>query len=217
MIRLSLAKEPTAFDANVRQPGLIALDELVGLPSARTAGKRFKPLATRKEDIKGADFPAYWTRAIPDMLESYGRLCAYTGFYIHKVTGAPSVDHAVAKTKDWSNAYEWHNYRLVCSLMNARKGTKNLLDPAAVDDDWFALEFVGFQVVPRSELDGPLRSIVQFTIDELCLNDDACLDVRSEYAEDYWDSQTKRAWSRLVKRCPFVAREMDRQGLREGL
>ncbi|XBT44327.1 hypothetical protein ABNP32_01895 [Pseudomonas viridiflava] len=212
MIRLTLAQEPAEFDAKVRQPGLRALDEMVGNPVARTAGKPYKVKAARKEDLKSVDFPAYWTESTPDLLESYGRLCAYTSFYIHKVTGAPSVDHAVAKTKNWRLAYEWTNYRLVCSLMNSRKGVKNLLDPTAVHDEWFELEFVSFQVIPRPGLGGPLAAIVQHTIDELGLNEKSCIDVRTEYAEEYWDTQTAKSWRRLLERCPFVAREMERQG-----
>ncbi|MDT3268631.1 hypothetical protein QNL75_26610 [Pseudomonas amygdali pv. morsprunorum] len=215
MIRLTLAKEPTEFDDQVRKPGLRALDEMVGNPVARAAGKKFKVVAARKEDIKGSDFPAYWTEALPELLKSYGRLCAYTSFYIHKVTGSPSVDHSVAKTKDWRYAYEWTNYRLICSLMNSRKGVKNLLDPIAIQDEWFELEFVGFQVVPRPGLDGPLVNIIQFTIDELGLNERACIEVRTEYAEVHWEDQTARSWDRLSKQCPFVAREMERQGRKQ--
>lgn len=215
MIRLTLAQEPAEFDADVRQPGLRALDERVGIPVVRTSGKPYKVKAARKEDLKGTDFPAYWTKALPDLLKSYGRLCAYTSFYIYKVTGAPSVDHAVAKTRDWRQAYEWTNYRLVCSLMNSRKGVKNILDPTAVQDDWFELEFVSFQVMPRPELDGPLATIVQFTITELGLNEEACREVRAEYAEEYWRYQNADKWSWLVERCPFVAREMERQGRKQ--
>lgn len=212
MIRLVLAPEPAGFDEKVRQPGLRALDEMVGNPVARTKGKKFKTVAARKQDIKGSDFPTYWTEVLPDLLEAYGRLCAYTSLYIHKVTGAPSVDHWVAKTKDWQCAYEWTNYRLICSLMNSRKGVKNLLDPAAVQDEWFELEFVAFQVVPRPGLDGPLVAIVQFTIDELGLNENLCIEARTEYVEEHWDVQTPRSWNTLLKQCPFVAREMVRQG-----
>lgn len=216
MIRLVLAQEPADFDEKVRKPGLRALDEMVGNQVVRTAGKKFNIVAARKEDIKGSDFPAYWTEALPDLMKSYGRLCAYTSFYIHKVTGSGSVDHSVAKTKDWQLAYEWTNYRLICSLMNSRKGVKNLLDPIVVQDEWFELEFVGFQVLPRPGLDGPLASIIQFTIDELGLNETACIEVRTEYAEEHWEDQSVRSWQRLLERCPFVAREMERQGRKQG-
>jgi hypothetical protein len=59
-------------------------------------------------------------------------------------------------------------------------------------------------------------AIVQFTINELGLNENDCKDVREEYAEEHWEDQTDTSWGRLVKRCPFVAREMDRQGRKEG-
>lgn len=215
MIRLILAPEPDSFEEKVRKPGLRALDELVGVKTDRTSGKAFKVKAARKEDLKSNDFPSYWTDVLPDLLKAYGRLCAYTSFYIEKVTGAPSVDHAVAKTKDWRQAYEWTNYRLICSLMNSRKGVKNLLDPIATRDEWFELEFVGFQVMPNPKLDGPLSAIIQFTITELGLNEEACREVRAEYAEEYWRHQSPDKWNWLVQRCPFVAREMERQGRKQ--
>ncbi|AZE95606.1 hypothetical protein C4J96_3505 [Pseudomonas orientalis] len=211
MIRLTLAQEPAGFDKKVRQPGLRALEEMIGNPVVRAPGKKRKVVATRKRDIKGSDFPPYWTEALPDMLKAYDRLCAYTSFHIHKVTGAPSVDHSVAKTKDWRYAYEWTNYRLICSLMNSRKGVKNLLDPIAVRDEWFEMEFVAFQVVPRPGIDGPLAAIIEFTIKELGLNEALCREVRMEYVEQYWDEPTALSWARLSKHCPFVAREMERQ------
>ena len=74
-------------------------------------------------------FPEFWRLALPDLLNGYDRICAYSCFYIEDVTGAASVDHFVGKAEDWRQVYEWRNYRLVCSLMNSRKLTTSILDP----------------------------------------------------------------------------------------
>lgn len=65
MIRLTLAPEPAHFDADVRQPGLRALDERVGIPVVRTAGKPYTVKAPRKEDLKGTDSPLTGQKHFP--------------------------------------------------------------------------------------------------------------------------------------------------------
>ncbi len=144
-------------------------------------------------------------------MERYGRICSYTSLYIHPVTGARSVDHMVAKSMRWDRVYEWTNYRLACSLMNARKDAiASVLDPFEIEDRWFALELVGFQVLPGDGLDVDTRASVEGTIERLRLNDLICCDAHAEYAEDYWDRQFQ--FDYLRRRAPFVAGELRRQG-----
>src|SRR5688572_19679174 len=123
MIRVTPAPEPEHFDARVRQPGLRALAELVGeVPEKRRPGRPRVIRASRREDLKSEHFPKCWTEVLDDLCQAYDRICAYVGLYIEQVTGSPTVDHMVAKTKNWTLAYEWSNYRLACALMNTRKG-----------------------------------------------------------------------------------------------
>jgi hypothetical protein len=82
-----------------------------------------------------------------------------------------------------------------------------------VEDDWFHLELVGFQVIPAPGLAQEIMDRVQASIDRLRLND--FRREREEDAEGYW----KRDYSlrALKKESPFVARELHRQGrLNEG-
>ena len=110
----------------------------------------------------------------------------------------------------WDQVYEWSNYRLACSLMNARKrAAVDVLDPFEVKEGWFALELVEFQVVPGNGLPDDVTGAVTDTIERLRLNDLYCCEVREEYAEAYWD---KDIWFDYLKqRAPFVARELQRQ------
>jgi hypothetical protein len=114
-----------------------------------------------------------------------------------------------AKSKAWDQVYEWMNYRLACSLVNARKNNfGDVLDPFLIEDDWFELELVGFQVKPARRLDGETRAQVQATIDRLKLNDFTAS--RERDAINYWENGVP--FKILTDESPFVARELRRQG-----
>lgn len=212
MIRVELADEPQNFDAKVRQPGLRAIAELAGesgLPKRKGAPR--KMVANSREQIPADKFPSYWTRALPELRTAYGHIFSYVCVYIEPVTGAASVDHMLAKSLSWQETYEWRNYRLACSLMNSRKNDyRDVLDPFEIDDDWFHIELVGYQVIPRTDLDPEIKTDVQATIDRLKLNDRDCLTVREDYATDYFRGDISLVY--LRRRAPFLAREIERQG-----
>lgn len=210
MIRVPPAPEPAGFDAQVRQPGLRALAEMVGephLPPRR--GRPRRVIAASRDEIAPDQFPAFWTAMLPELLHAYGRVCAYMSFYIERVTGAASVDHMLPKSLDWREVYEWRNYRLACALMNSRKNNyRDVLDPFEVEDGWFRLELVGYQVVPDPQLPPDIRDKVQATIERLQLNDYECLKLREEYAAAF--EQGDISLGHLRQRAPFLARELAR-------
>lgn len=212
MIRVELADEPLDFDAKVRQPGLRAIAELAGesgLPKRK--GRPRKAIANSREQIPADKFPSYWTESLPELRTAYGHICSYVCVYIEPVTGAASVDHMLPKSLSWQEAYEWRNYRLACSLMNSRKNDyRDVLDPFEIDDDWFQIELVGYQVIPRTDLDPAIKTCVQATIDRLKLNDRDCLTVREDYATDYFQGDISLGY--LRRRAPLLAREVERQG-----
>ena len=210
MIPVTPAPTPPDFDARVRQPGLLAIAELVGETPPRAAGRRHARIAASREEIPPNKLPPYWREAVGDLLEGYNRICSYLCLYIPRGTGAPSVDHMIAKSTRWDQVYEWRNYRLACALMNARKGAvASVLDPFDIEEGWFALELVEFQVVRGEGLaDGVLTS-VEATIERLRLNDVTCCDARAEYAADYWQGAISLDY--LTRHAPFVARELHRQ------
>ena len=212
VIPVTPVPEPAAFDSKVRQPGLRAIAELAGEQPdpPRTAGQPYAPVAASRDAIPAAKFPPYWRKMLDDLMRSYHRICAYLCLYIPRGTGAPSVDHAVAKSKQWDQIYEWSNYRLACSLMNARKGAAaDVLDPFEIKEDWFALELVGFQVTPGNDLPDDVAEAVTDAIECLRLSDHTCCSARAEYAEDYWSEEI--SFDYLMRHAPFVARELRRQ------
>lgn len=211
MIHIDPATEPDNFDAIVRQPGLNALAELVGELTVARRGPKRKKIADRREDIPPDLLPSFWREANEDLLRAYHRICAYTSLYIPRVTGAPSVDHMFAKSVDWRHVYEWSNYRLACALVNSNKGTRAPLDPFEIKDEWFALELVGYQVLPGEFVTGSLWDQVDETINKILhLNDLDFRLARGEYADDYLAGAIR--YDHLERHAPFVARELRRQG-----
>ena len=215
MIRVVLAEEPADFDAKVRKPGLRAIAEMVGEPNlSKRRGRKRDVVANSRDAIPADKFPAYWTEALPELLEAYGRVCAYMSFYIERMTGAASVDHMLPKSLEWQVVYEWHNYRLACSLMNSRKNNyRNVLDPFEVEDGWFRIELVGYQVIPAPQLPANIEAQVQATIDRLQLNDYECRKLREDYVNYF--NQGDISLNHLRQRAPFLAREIERSTARE--
>ncbi len=127
------------------------------------------------------------------------------------------MDHFVAITRtELDQAYEWDNYRLACSLMNACKSDfTDVLDPCEVEDGWFELDLNTLEVKPAGALDSALRQRVEGTIERLKLNSRECTNARRERFDEYWypqvDGQPIPLWH-LEKWAPFLAREMRRQG-----
>jgi hypothetical protein len=212
MIPVKPAPEPPDFDKKVRQPGLSAIAELVGEPPLiKRPGPRRTKIAELREEIRPDSFPPHWTRALDDMMLAYDRICAYMAIYIEKVTGVPTVDHMIPRSVEWSQVYEWDNYRLACLLMNSRKNDAiYVLDPFQIKAGWFELELVGFHVQSAETLRTHIRTRVDQTITRLRLNDRDCRDVRASYAVDYWNGDIP--FTRLLRRAPFIAMELRRQG-----
>ncbi len=211
MIPVVPAKKPKGFDSKVRKPGLRAIAELVGKPPLypRTAGRPHAKIADREADIPPNRFPAYWTEVLDELMTAYDEICAYSCFRIHPVTGARSADHFAPKSRNWKRVYMWSNYRLCCSLMNARKCDFGaVVDPFSVEHGWFELELVGFQIIPSAALSPGLQSQLQSTIDLLGLND--FRRAREKDAERYWNGHY--SLEVLRQESPFVAYELYRQG-----
>lgn len=205
MIRVERADQPATFDDDVRQPGLLALRELVG-----------DPTVPRRRGPKRKHLPTLWTRALPDMRISYRRTCAYLAMHIHRGTGRDTVDHFVARDIDRSLAYEWRNFRYASLDVNRLKDVKPVLDPFEVEDGWFGLNLATFEVearVPRAEAETvPWKNTLEI------LNEPTFRDARRWYHERYFgrklddfDPDEPMPLGTLRAEAPFVARELRRQ------
>lgn len=209
MIPLTLAQEPSDFDPVVRQPGLSAIDELVGRPPRLPRpGPRRTPVARREEDIPSDQFPPYWREGLDLLLVAYHRRCAFLALYLEHATGNPSVDHMLPKSRRWDQVYEWGNYRLCAASINARKrDLTGLVDPMECKPGWFVMELVGFQVIPGPH--APVGRQAELSATLNLLNARESCRAREEYVLNYLHQHIDIDY--LTRRAPFVASELRRQ------
>src|ERR1017187_3795450 len=191
-------QEPPTFQDLVRKPGIAFL--------------RRHPAPNQKQ----WKTHAYWTRCAADLYQAYGGICAYSCHFIPSDTGWRTVDHFKPKDLYRKDAYEWLNYRLVCGVLNGRKGRNDVLDPFKLVPNLFWIRFPALLVRPCDHVKGPLRKKVEDTITVLGLNDEgSCLQRRQGFVRDYclhlWD------FVLLERDAPFLASEMRRQGLIDSL
>lgn len=193
MISVTQQPEITDFDSVVRQPGLTSLRN-AGLDPSLVHGDH--------------NFKDYWNHdSVKEAFrDTYSRTCAYFGIYISRNTGAYSVDHYLPKSLHPAYlAYEWDNYRLACSRVNSRKGTKTVLDPFIVQDNWFQLELAsGLLRLHKENIPDTYRGIASFTISPsgLDLNSDDLCTERSEYWNVFTANEITAAY--LATHCPIV-------------
>jgi uncharacterized protein (TIGR02646 family) len=142
----------------------------------------------------------------------YGGICAYVCVYIELVTGSPSVEHFVPKSKALNQAYEWDNYRLACTKINSRKRDfLDVLDPFTLAAGWFELNLLDGSIFPNTALTAAHRKKVQQTIDRLKLDDAECRELRLSHFNDFVAKEISSAY--FKKRSPFVWLEAQRQGM----
>jgi hypothetical protein len=128
-------------------------------------------------------------------------------------TGSNTVEHFLPKDKYPKQAYEWDNYRLVSGMLNGRKRTReDVLDPFQVQNGWFVIDFPSLLVKPAPELAPGIAQSVQITVEILGLNDaGTCLQGREAYVRAYCSGEIDFPY--LTKKAPFIALELQRQGL----
>jgi hypothetical protein len=215
------AQEPAEFDARVRQPGLSAIDELLGRPPRLTRrGPRRKQLVdehgqpvTQEHDIPAEAFPPLWRNTLREMLVAYKSRCAYLAMYIHPATGSASVDHVLPKSLAWNQVYEWANYRLCAQIINSKKGALlTLVDPFAIGPDWFSLNLNTLHVGRGVSAPSAQWERIDATLP--VLNHRLCVEEREEYVRWYRLGPGTGGFdlAHLESRAPFIASELRRQG-----
>ena len=197
MIPIKPQPEPDDFDQKVRKPGLAFLSKV---PNPKT------------KDWKNRD---YWRRSLRDLYDACNHICAYSAQWISRPEGSPTVDHFLPKSAKPELAYEWHNFRLACLTLNNKKGTElDVIDPFELPVNSFILDFPSLIIKPNPELLYPLKERVISTINRLQLNDyDKCIDGRLEWLKTYYEDNS--TFDSLKRKAPFIAYELERQGLAE--
>lgn len=213
MIPVELAPEPKAFDREIRQPGLSAIDELVGrAPRIKRPGPRRAKVADTETSIPADKFPPFWRNALDEMMGAYDHRCAYLAMFIEE-TGGPTVDHVIPKSVAWDRVYEWSNYRLCAGVVNSKKGELlGLVDPVGAKVGWFALDLASYRVVRGGSAPQAQRERIDATLPLLNVRD--CCAQRKRYVEEYRRGPGAKGidLTYLEHRAPFIAVELRRQG-----
>ncbi len=213
MIPVALAQEPKAFDQKIRQPGLSAIDEMVGrTPRVKRRGRRRAKVADTESKIPADKFPPFWREAIDDMMTAYEQRCAYLAMFIEE-TGNPTVDHVIPKSLAWDRVYEWSNYRLCTGVVNSKKGELlGLVDPVHTKLGWFELDLASYRVVRGTLAPKAQHRKIHATLPLLNIRD--CCAQRRRYVEEYRRGPGFRGidLAYLEYRAPFIAFELRRQG-----
>ena len=195
MIPVKEQPEPADFDARVRQPGLQFLNKAHGSGNVPR-------------------LPNFWQRIKNELHGAYGGICAYSCIYL---VGTGSVDHFLPKKANPWLAYEWRNYRLSSDRVNSRKGEQTgILDPFEIRSQWFELVFPACLVVPGKKLPASRIPAAERTIELLKLNDDdGLVQERCDVVVYLRDGLVQLGF--LERRYPFIAYELKRQDLLQGL
>lgn len=196
MIRTQLPTAPAHYEAQVRIPGhaFLAIN-----------------LHPTGDDWRKHN---YWSRIHGYLYTQLRGICMYCSDYTPRRPSAKSlnhtsVDHYVPKSlNNHLQAYEWTNFRLCRARLNNRKSDfEDVLDPCAIQDRWFQLNFTTFALFPNPAIPTDLQQKVRDTIARLGLNDDdAYVNERARAVYGYADK--KISFEELSRRYPFVAAEM---------
>lgn len=195
MIRCVLTDEPANFDAAVRQPGR-------------------KWLAKNPHRHPRHDF---WKAVVGELAAAFNHRCAYLAIYCR----AGQVDHFVSCSEDRDLAYEWKNYRYCDPDINARKNrarSSELLDPCAVEDDWFELILPSLQVRVTERCPPELRGRAEYTLERLRLRDDErTIRMRSQWVARYEEAADRGTVLALLDVYdPLLARALRRREPADG-
>ncbi|HEX8494335.1 MAG TPA: hypothetical protein VF658_15910 [Pyrinomonadaceae bacterium] len=199
MIFVQEQPEPADFSTKVRMPGQNFLTKIPHPTSAQYKKKRF------------------WKECLADLYMVYNGICAYSAQWIPPHISKGSVDHYIPKHFAPELAYEWSNYRLCTERMNNNKDDfMDVMDPFRVQNGWFTINFTTFFIEPEDSLPDHLKAAVEDTITRLKLNeDDPLVQDRANLIQMYSDNDV--SFEFLEKRYPFIASELDRQGLKEAI
>ena len=198
MIPVTEQSEPNDFSKKVRNPGQLFLT--------------LKPNPSNK-DWKNRE---YWRKALPDLYSAYQGVCAYCSEWIPYNTGVSTVDHFEPKGIAPNLAYEWKNFRLSSLRLNSKKGDyQDVLDPFALQQDTFILDFPSLIVKPNPILSDEQKNRAIGTIHRLGLNDETSIKSRFRWIRCYCSNEFRFIY--LQRNAPFIAYELKRQNLKTAI
>lgn len=198
MIPITPQPEPPTFNDAVRLPGITFLGNT--------------PHPSSKEFTKHN----YWKNSITNLYLAYKRICAYSCTPIWHESSA-TVDHYLAKSLRPDLACEWGNFRLARYKLNKYKdANQNIIDPFAVQDNWFTVDFPSCLIKPATGLNPDIHSSIVESIKILKLNDDdELVNERATRMIEFTQGEINLTW--LQRYYPLLAKEIVRQEIQNKL
>ena len=180
----------------------------------RIPGEEF--LASNPEPTR-ADFNRndYWKEIHDEMYDAYAGICMYCASWTPRTPrGASlqqtSIDHFLPKSKYPALAYDWSNFRLCRSDINARKGRDVLVpDPLGIRNAWFVIDFTTWRVGPSGSAPIYIKNRIRTAFVILGLNEDPYIEERETVAAIYVHRPLER--DQLSVLYPFLISELTRQ------
>lgn len=200
LIPVTLPPAPPPYISKVKEPGEVFL--------------RANPVPTSKDWSRHN----YWRFIHSYLYKRLGGICVYCASWTPRHnesfegTDSTSIDHFVPKSINPQRAYDWNNFRLCRARLNNLKGEHtDVLDPCAMTNRCFMLDFSTFLIKPAHDLSASLEKQVRSTIKRLRLNEDGdYVAQRIEVIRDY--SLGKVPINKLRMKYPFIAEEIVIQG-----
>ena len=101
--------------------------------------------------------------------DAFHERCAYTAMWL---SHPGEVDHFISIDEDRTKLYEWENFRYCAGWLNSSKKnirSTQILDPLAVEDDWFELMLPSLELRVTERCPEDLRDRAEFMLDRLKL------------------------------------------------
>lgn len=197
MIRVAPISPTPSYENDVRIPGEAYL--------------AINPYPSR-EEFNRHDF---WREIHDEMYTAYGGICMYSASWTPRTPqGASlqqsSIDHFLPKSVVPERAYEWLNFRLCRTDINANKGRElRIPDPFAIQNAWFAIDFATWRIEPSSVAPPYILHRIRFAAARLGLNDEYYIEERQTAAAIYIHWPAERAELQVLY--PFLTAELERQ------
>jgi hypothetical protein len=113
--------------------------------------------------------PSYWLEVRDELADAFHERCAYTAMWL---SHPGEVDHFVSIDEDRAKLYEWENFRYCAGWLNSSKKnirSTQILDPLAIEDDWFELMLPSLELRVTERCPEDLRDRAEFMLDRLKL------------------------------------------------
>jgi hypothetical protein len=169
------------------------------------------PLKPGEPSPKPKRPPSYWLKVRHELADAFHKRCAYTAMW---VADQGEVDHFVSIDEDRSKLYEWENFRYCAGWFNSSKKnirSTQILDPLAIEDDWFELMLPSLELRVTERCPEHLRKRAEFMLDRLKLRNGQAVRRLREEMYNLYEREGPQVLVYLDEWAPLLARAIRKQ------